>query len=162
MTAVPPQSIIEDILDDTVKKQNGGLDFAVYAVAVVNSEDTAAHHKLKVIAKSRNDQLGESLDRFACKGRTPGEQFKAWEDLLHKVDGALRRLDRDFINAGQGQNVRVIFDVDMGGFFYERLTSNSVLFAATLDQAEVNNGRCEMEMHRMVSQIQALFTVHGA
>jgi hypothetical protein len=165
MTAVAStHSIIKDILDDTVKKQSGGLDFAAYAVATnlpENVDDTKGRYKLKIMCESRNPQLGSLLEKFACESRTPDEQFKVWQDLLHKVDVALRRLDRDFINAGQGENVRVVFDVDMGGFYYTRLTSNAVLFGAALDQAEVNNGRCEMEMHGIVAQIQAVFTVHG-
>ncbi len=55
----------------------------------------------------------------------------------------------------------VVFDIDMGGFYLTRIGSHAVLFGATLDQEEVNNGRCEREMYRMAAQIEAVCTAHG-
>ncbi len=77
------------------------------------------------------------------------------------MDKALGSLDGEFVKTGQGENVRVVFDVDMGGLYYTRIGSHAVLFGATLDQEEVNNGRCEKEMSRMVAQIEDVCTSHG-
>ena len=75
---------------------------------------------------------------------------------------ALTALDNELVRAGLGENVRVVLDVDMGGYFYHRVNSHTILFGATLDQAQINNGQCDREMKQMVSELQAVFTAHGA
>jgi hypothetical protein len=157
-------SVIQDILHDTMTRSRG-LDYAVYAVTDASDPDLAAAEgppKLLILNRSRGEQLSYRLERFAFLGRTADHQVDLWEGILHRIHSALRSLDPEFVTTGQGANVRVVFDVDMGGFFYTRLGSQAVLFGATLDQAEVNNGRCEREMYHLTSQIEAVFTAHGA
>ncbi len=62
----------------------------------------------------------------------------------------------------KGKMCRVVFDLDMGGFFYTRTGSHAILFGATLDQAEVNNRHCDEEMRGMVAEIEVVCTAHGA
>lgn len=159
-------SVIQDILDDTMTRAQG-LDYAVYAVTYNPPPGGAATEihgspKLIVLNRSRNEQLTRRLQRFAFRTRTADRQVELWEITLHKVNDALRTLDSEFIKTGQGENVRVVLDVDMGGFFYTRLGRHAVLFGVTLDQAEVNSGRCEREMYQMVAQIEAVSTAYGA
>jgi hypothetical protein len=159
-------SIIQNILDDTIKldgknkKGARGLDYAAYAVMAPPVKGKGGG--LEVVNEARNEsQLSDRLDRFACSGRTPDQQFDTWKELLGQVDKALRSLDGEFIKTGQGETVRVVFDIDMGGIYYTRIGTHAVLFGATLDQEEVNNGRCEREMYRMVAQIEDVCTAHG-
>jgi hypothetical protein len=157
-------SLIQNILDDTVMKRERGLDYAAYAVTGDARADCEA--RLEVLYRSRSEQLDELLEKFACETpsgtRTATQQVDLWEKLLPRVHEALRALDWDFVRTGQGENVRVVFDLDMGGLYYTRLGSHAVLFGATLDQEEVNNGRCERDMYRMVSQIETVCTSYGA
>jgi hypothetical protein len=156
-------SLIQNILDETVKNRERGLDYAAYAVPG-DPRDSAS--RLKILSWSRNEQLDQLLERFACRTpagiRSAARQIELWDELLPRVHEVLRGLDADFVRTGQGENVRVVFDVDMGALYYTRLGSNAVLFGATLDQEEVNNGRCERDMYRMVAQIEAVCTTFGA
>ena len=156
-------SLILDILNETVSDQTHGLDYAAY---VILSDDSKKEKQKSApnlaIIEARNDQVNDLLSRFGCRVRSAQEQFDLWRDLLLQLNMAIKSLDAIFARTGQGENVRIVFDIDMGGFYYTRLSSNAFLFGATLDQEEVNNGRCEREMYRMVAQIEAIFTVHGA
>jgi hypothetical protein len=153
-------SLIQNILDDTVQDRKRGLDYAAYAVT--RDSGAAGESELRILLRSHHIQIEILLKKFGCVGRTPTEQVELWEQLLPRVHGALRGLDREFVRTGQGENVRVVFDIDMGGLYYTRIGTHAVLFGATLDQDEVNNGRCERDMYRMVAQIEAVSTSHGA
>jgi hypothetical protein len=150
------QSLIQEIMDYNLKRP-GGLDYAAYALA--QGPELVIE---RLITSSNDRQLADLLRRLACTGRTPAKQIELWNQLLPTTHRAMCELDRAFATTGQGENVRIVFDVDMGGFFYTRLGSHAVLFGATLDQAQVNNGRCEQVMRSIVSQIEAKCTAHGA
>jgi hypothetical protein len=153
-------SIIQDILDDTIQHSTRGLDYAAYAVRL--PQGTGDGGELKVLIDSRNEaQVAFLLRRFGFGGRVPEEQFNLWGKLVPRVDKVLRGLDGEFVRTGQGESVRVVFDIDMGGLYYTRIGSHAVVFGATLDQEEVNNGRCEKQMSRMVAQIEDVCTAHG-
>ncbi len=157
-------SIVQGILDNAIQRRRppAGLNYAAYAVQT-HPDNANGEAKLQLLCKSCNiKHLERLLSRFSGPGSTPAEQISLWEQLLPKLHEALIRMDSDLFKVGQGGNVRVVLDVDMGGFFYDRINSNTVLFGATLDQLQVNNGRCDKEMRQMVSEIQAVFTAHGA
>jgi hypothetical protein len=158
------KSIVQDVLDNTIQRRNppAGLNYAAFAIQTYPS-DANGGTKLKLVSKSCNTKhLERLLSRFSGPASTPDEQVLLWEELLPKLHDALIRMDGDLFKVGQGANVRVVLDVDMGGFFYDRINSNTILFGATLDQLQVNNGQCDKEMRQMVSEIQAVFTAHGA
>jgi hypothetical protein len=149
-------SIIQDVLDNTVRTERPqiGLNYVIYGVTGVSG--------IRVVASSCNEKyLEKLLERFAGPCETVNEQLELWNKLLPKIHAALTSLDEDLVQTGQGENVRAVFDVDMGGFFYNRISTHALLFGATLDQAQINNGRCDREMQQMVSEIQAVFTAHG-
>jgi hypothetical protein len=149
------RSVIQGILDNYVLGR-GGLDYAAYALTQGRKvlEDR--------LLWSHNRQLASLLRRFGFGDRTEEQQIALWKGLLQVIHEALCQLDEAFVKTGQGENVRVVFDVDMGGLFYTRTGSHAILFGATLDQAEVNNRRCEDEMRSMVAEIELVCTAHGA
>lgn len=157
-------SIVQDVLDSTVKLRRPpvGLNYAAYAVETY-PEDARREPILQVVGwSSHRKYLKQLLDRFAGPSSTPEEQITLWVQLLPKVHRAITALDAELVRAGLGENVRAVLDVDMGGYFYRRVNSHSVLFGATLDQAQITNGQCDKEMKQMVSELQAVFTAHGA
>ena len=161
MRPADQHSIIQNILDDTVRHARG-LDYALYAVRHPGLDQELETGPEPEFVESLNvKQLDDLLERLACRDRTPDEQRDLWKKHLRRVDRALRDLDKEFVETGQGETVRVVLDLDMGGLYYTRIDSRAVLFGATLDQEEVNNGRCEREMSRMVAQIEAVCTIHG-
>jgi hypothetical protein len=157
-------SIVQDVLDNNVKLRRPpiGLNYAAYAVLTL-PDGANGEHGLQVIGRSSNHKyLKQLLERFSGPSSTPDAQIKLWEELLPKVHNALALLDGALVLAGQGENVRAVLDVDMGGFFYNRVNSHSILFGATLDQSQVSNSQCDREMRQMVSELQAVFTAHGS
>jgi len=151
------ESIVQDVLDNSVRLRRppAALNYAAYAVEVEES--------LQVIYWSSNiGYMKQLLDRFAGPSSKPEEQIAIWQELLPKIHDAVVKLDDAMVKAGQGENIRAVFDVDMGGFIYSRVNRHTILFGATLDQAKINNGHCEREMKQMVSELQAVFTTHGA
>lgn len=146
---------IKDILDYHLPER-GGLDFVAFA-------HTDAENDLNVaLERYFEAKLNASLKRFGVGGRNAAEQVEHWRELIPKVHEAMMKLDRSFLDAGQGKNVRVVFDVDMGGIYYTRIGDYGFVFGASLDQAEVNSRRCEDDMRKIVAEIEALFTAHGA
>jgi hypothetical protein len=157
-------SIVQDVLDAKVKLKKSlvGLNYAAYAVQTYPA-GTSGEADLQIVYKSYNEKyLKYLLKRFSGPSDTLEEQVLLWDELLSKVHRVTLGLDDELVKTGQGQNVRIVLDVDMGGFFYNRINSHAILFGATLDQAQVNNGSCDIEMQQMVSEIQAVFTAHGA
>jgi hypothetical protein len=171
MTGDVARTGIQDILDFYVHRP-GGLDYAAYARMSDGVHTRGTRKKvgqdLVRLFESENIQLTNLLKKLGCVARDDDARTTAkllvsrWQELLDQVHKAICDLDEDFEEAGQGQNVRVVFDIDMGAFFYTRTSSHAVVFGATLDQAQVNNGRCDEEMRRMVSEIEAICTAHGA
>jgi hypothetical protein len=157
-------SIVQDVLDNTVKLRRPpiGLNYVAYAVETY-PDDAKGESGLLIIGRSYNHKyLKQLLGRFSGPGATPDEQISLWEQLLPRVHHTMTVLDRELVRAGLGENVRVVLDVDMGAYIYHRINSHTVLFGATLDQAQISNGQCNREMKQMVSELQAVFTAHGA
>lgn len=156
-------SIVQDVLDNTVKLRRPPIGLNYVAYAVETYDDAKGEPSLFIIGRSYNHKyLKQLLGRFSGPGATPDEQISLWEQLLPRVHHTLTALDHELVRAGLGENVRVVLDVDMGGYFYHRINSHTILFGATLDQAQISNGQCNREMKQMVSELQAVFTAHGA
>jgi hypothetical protein len=157
-------SIIQDVLDNAIQKRRppAGLNYAAYAVQTY-SGGPGSQAQLRILCKSCNiQQIKQLLSRYSGPSASVEQQALLWEELLPKLHDSLLRLDEDLSKTGQGKNVRAVFDVDMGGFFCDRINSQMILFGATLDQSQINNGQCDREMRQMVSEIQAVFTAQGA
>jgi hypothetical protein len=155
--------IIQEILDSTIgaPRRPPGLNYAVYATSHLPGRK--GEPNLVILNRSGDRRHLEALlTKFAGPTVSADAQRALWDEALQSVHRCLLALDKELMKTGQGENIRVVLDIDMGGLYYTRLGTHAVLFGCTLDQAEVNNGRCEKEMHHMVSQIQAVFTAHGA
>ncbi len=160
-TAPGVGSIVQAILDHTIKRRGSvGLNYAAYAVDVY-PDKAESEPIMQIVNRSANHKyLKKLLQRFGGPSNTPEEQIDLWEQVLPKLHSSFRGLDRDLLIAGQGENVRIVLDIDMGGFFYHRVSSHSMLFGVTLEQMLINSGQCDREMRQIVSEIQAVFTVH--
>ena len=148
-------SVILDILNHHLLPPSG-LDYVAYTPTQgreVMMKDLKAAHSTQPTVLLRNFALGK---------RTVTEQVRLWEELMPVVHAALFDLDRSFVRTGQGENVRVVFDIDMGAFYYTRIGSHAFLFGATLNQAHVNNRKCEEEMQSIATEIATICTAHGA
>ena len=148
---------IQGILTHHLKDREG-LDYAAFVRVKIDPE---GNDSLDIMHEGHHEQIPDLLVRFAMGSRTDDEQVELWGKLIREVHAAMNSLDKHFIRVGQGRNVRVVFDVDMGGIYCTRIGSYAFVFGATLDQAEVNNRRCEEDMRKIVSEIEAIFTAHG-
>lgn len=156
-------SVVQDVLDNMVNFRRPPIGLNYVAYAVETHSNSAPDGEMKIVTKSSNkDYLEHLLKNFSGPSKTADDQIELWERLLPLVHKAMSDLDDKLVETGQGENVRVVFDVDMGGYFYNRISRHAILFGATVDQAQINNGRCDREMQQMVSEIQAVFTAHGA
>ena len=112
-------------------------------------------------------RLGRHLRRFAL---APGDaddtvaagQVAAWDAVAAGLHAGLAALDPEFAATGQGENVRAVFDIDMGGFFFTRLHPTRFLFAATLDQAVMNDDSCDRDVRALVRAITLRTSAHRA
>ena len=157
-------SVIQEIIDDTMAHAKG-LDYAAYAIvggSAAHRQAGDSARQITISNQARSGSLKGRLTNLALSDRSEDEQVALWRQILQSVHANLEELNTKLISAGQGSCARAVLDVHMGGFFYSRLDRQSVLFGATIDQTQVNSGRCEREMYHMVAQIEAVFLAHGA
>jgi hypothetical protein len=101
------------------------------------------------------------MRRFALPGGV-AEQVQIWDDIARQVHRSVDQMDKSFRASSQGENVRVVFDIEMGGFFYTRLSSDRYLFAATLDQTTMNDNSCDRDVQNLVHALLERTSIHGA
>jgi hypothetical protein len=101
------------------------------------------------------------LRRFALPGNID-DQVKTWDEIARRLHQSLQNLDQTFRRSGQGENSRVVFDIEMGGFIYTRLHHDRFLFAATLDQSYMNDDSCARDVQRLVKALMARSSAHQA
>jgi hypothetical protein len=156
-------SLIQDILDFAVKFRRPpiGLNYVIYATTSFSGSKDSTPEVRPLVTSSNRKYLQKLLKQFSGPSKTAEEQLLLWDRLLPKIHTSLLVLDHALVETGQGENVRVVLDVDMGGYFYSRIGTHAILFGSTIDQAQINNGTCDREMNQMVSEIQAVFTAHG-
>jgi hypothetical protein len=111
--------------------------------------------------------LGRHLHRFAlvpadADDKAAEGQVAAWDRAAAHLHAGLAALDRAFVATGQGENARAVFDIDMGGFFFTRIHPTRFLFAATLDQAVMNDDSCDRDVRALVRAITLRTSAHRA
>jgi len=94
-------------------------------------------------------QIQQNLRRFALPPQDAREQVAIWDAIAEETIRSLEQLDKALASSGHGNNVRVVFDVDMGGFIYLRLSPHRFLFAATLDQRFFNDNTFDADVLRL-------------
>ena len=92
------------------------------------------------------------MRRFALPG-TPADQVAIWDAIAAQLYAAVSEMDKNFASSGQGENGRVVFDIDMGGMFFTRIHRDRFLFAVTLDQTCMNDNSSDRAVRRLVRQI---------
>ena len=128
--------------------------------------DVTPDGPVKVLS-STAPHLGRHLRRFAlvpadADDTAAASQVAEWDRAARHLHDGLAALDRAFVATGQGENVRAVFDIDMGGFFFTRLHPTRFLFAATLDQAVMNDDSCDRDVRALVRAITLRTSAHRA
>lgn len=114
-----------------------------------------------------DESIARHLKRFALLPAAGDEkatenQVAAWDAVAVRLHSGLIALDAAFAPAGQGENVRAIFDIDMGGFIFTRIHPTRFLFAATLDQSVMNDDSCDRDVRALVRAITLRTSPHRA
>ena len=144
-------------------RYEAGLTFARYLIEVIRGSDAldyaAVFDAAGGAAKLSEEAIGVSrikwrMLRFALPG-TLDEQIAAWRRVGAAFHEAMQKLDALFDAAGQGGSVWVVFDIDMGGFFFARIHADRYVFAATLDQQSMNDRTSERDVRRLVRGLMA-------
>ena len=96
------------------------------------------------------------------RARTAKDQVEFWRQLAARVHERMKELDQLVETAHQGHNRRLVFDCEYGGLFFRYLRlpdpANQVdtglyLFAATLNQTEMTNGRAEQHFQLLLDAL---------
>lgn len=90
------------------------------------------------IISSDND--GELPEKLLAKSES---EYKQLGTELYKL---IPELDKKFEHFEQGNLIRVIFDVEHGGFFYRRISQTYYLLGAVVIQGLMSNADREMEL----------------
>lgn len=106
-------------------------------------------HLTKQLECIHDGQIQQNLRRFALPSQDAREQVAVWDAIAEETIRSLGRMNDALASSGHGNNVRVVFDVDMGGFVYLRLGPHRFLFAATLDQRFLNDNSFDADVLRL-------------
>jgi hypothetical protein len=147
-----------------VARLRGGLDYAL-------------------LACGDGEQLEEAVDvkqtRMRCphlpkvqvapseppRCRTVDDQVEFWRQMARLVHQRMPELDALIEPARQGHNRRLVFDAEFGGFFFKylrapdprsKVDTGLYLFAATLNQVELDNQRAEQHFHLLLEALQQI------
>jgi hypothetical protein len=153
--SVIPSSRIDRVLQDVVDDAPSyGLDYAVYLPAGV-FDGAFSPQSLK--HKARGRFLKEKLGRYGFV-HTPDEQLNCWDQLIEELHKSLQIVSGLSTDAGtRGMTAtRLVLDVEMGGLLYAVVRGGGWLFAATLDQQSMNDGRAEKSLIKLARDLDAL------
>ncbi len=87
------------------------------------------------------------------------EQLDSWNAVLPEVHESFWQLEaarRESAKAGPSRATRLVLDIDMGGLLYAAVGEHGWVFAATLHQQAMNNGRAERELTEIVHRLGAI------
>lgn len=140
-----------------------GWSDAIEYAALFDVTDTGP---VKVLCAA-DASISRHLKRFALvpvigDDQATEKQVAAWDAVALRLHTGLAALDAAFAPTGQGENVRAIFDIDMGGFIFTRIHPTRFLFAATLDQSVMNDDSCDRDVRTLVRAITLRTSPHRA
>jgi hypothetical protein len=135
-------------------RRSDGIDYAAIF------DDANGHVSKTDICHQDGQKLKWQMERFALPGSS-ADQVAVWDAIALRIHESLLQLDPSFAASGQGANVRVVFDTDMGGFIYTRLHSGRFLFAAALDQVSLNDDSCDRDVQNLVHAIMTRSSAQG-
>lgn len=118
------------------------------------------------VLSATDPRLPWHLQRFAlapaADDKAAALQVAAWDAVAVRMHEILQGLDTALASTGQGANARAVFDIDMGGLFFTRIHPTRFLFAATLDQAVMNDDSCDRDVRTLVRAIATRTSAYGA
>jgi hypothetical protein len=129
-----------------VSTLRGGLDYALLALG--DGEALEEVSNPKQIANRARHLPKVVVDGGEVRIRTVDDQVQFWRQMALTLHKRMAELDSLIATAHQGHNRRIVFDTEYGGFFFKYLRlpdpaspvdSGQFLFAATLNQVEIDN-----------------------
>jgi hypothetical protein len=145
-----------------VTRLRGGLDYALLACGdgevleeVVNVKQVQRRclHLPRIAPANGEKARARALD----------DQVASWRAVAASIHAGMAGLDAVIRPGHHGRNHRIVFDADVGGLFFQyfRLPapgdpadSGLYLFAATLNQAEMNSHTALAHYHLLVEALQ--------
>jgi hypothetical protein len=107
----------------------------------------------------------ESRVKLLPPPRTLDDQVRFWRETASRVAARLGELDALIEPAGHGHNRQISFDTEFCGFFFRVLEppgrqgpsdTGLYLFAATLDQGEMDNLRAERHFRLLLEALRSI------
>lgn len=143
-----------------VRWLRGGLDFALLGLGdgEVLEQEASPRQIQACCVNLPKVKVGDEPPRH----RTAQDQIELWRQVAARVHHRMRDLDALVEGASQGHNRRLVFDCEYGGMFFRylrlpdptsELDTGLYLFAATLNQAEMLNGRAEHHFHLLLDAL---------
>lgn len=144
-----------------VVRLGGGLDYAMLALGDGQRLEEGFN-------RTQVARWCSHLPKVAPEGqpprvRTPEDQLEVWRQLAARLHERMKELDALIEPARQGYHRGLIFDAEYGGMFFRYLrspdprdpvSSGLYLFAATLNQEEMNSGRAERHFQLLLEAVK--------
>jgi hypothetical protein len=145
-----------------VTRHYGGLDYALLACGDGERLEEAVNAwqiqlmcpHLPKVQRTDSEPLGV---------RTADEQVQFWREMAGLIHERMSELDALIEHAHHGRNRRIVFDAEYGGFFFKylrlpdprsKVDTGLYLFAATLNQQELDNQNAERQFHLLRQALQ--------
>jgi hypothetical protein len=143
---MPAVDILQRILGHEADKSEG-LHFAVF---LPRAPDLPGN------PQAVNQAALETMIRVHGWGdrHTVEEQVRLWKERIPEIGQSFRALD----SAAQAEQperrlTRLVVDVEVGGVLYAAIEDHGWVFAATLSQQAMNNGRAERQLVEIIHRL---------
>lgn len=143
-----------------VSQLRGGLDFAVLEMG--DGERLEEEANLRQIASFCHHLPKVKLADEVPRLRTPIDQVEFWRQAAQQIHARMNDLDALIEVAHHGHNHNLVFDTEYGGLFFryvrlpdprEKVDTGLYLFGATLNQAEMTNGRAQQQFQLLLDAL---------
>jgi hypothetical protein len=147
-----------------VTRLKGGLDYALLACGDGEQLEEAVH-SAQIQVRCAHLPKVQTSEGEPPRYRTVADQVSFWRRLAGQIHQRMSELDALIESAQQGRNRRLVFDAEYGGFFFKylrpadprtKVDTGLYLFAATLNQTELDNQKAEQHLHLLLEALQQI------
>jgi hypothetical protein len=158
MTASPVVQIA-DLLRETVidSEQVEGLHYAVFLPRGPDGLPLMSFGNSRVV----NDKAIETMLRLLGIGHPPEEQVRLWDGCILDLHRSFQSLETFAQSKAKGRDphlARLVLDLEVGGVFYAAVDDFGWLFAATLNQQSMNDGRAEAQLSKIGRALRSVLS----